>query len=338
MRQLLWTLLRKTIHTTSILCATVLISNSTFVLADDIADTSNVEPPSNLSAQIYSSRSFELFWDRMQDEPFEYEIYIDGVSVNVTNGISAYFNDQSPGATYSIDVITINSEGERSTPANIVLYLQQDSTSADSNTQDTSNVEPPSNLSAQIYSTRSFEVFWDRVQEEPLRYEIYIDGVSVNVTDGVSSYFANRPHEETYSIDVVAINSAGERSPPANIILELQHDNSSTDGNAEDTSNVEPPSNLSGQIYSNRSFEVFWDRVQEEPLEYEIYIDGVSVNVTDGVSAYFANRTRGETYSIDVVAINSAGERSTPANIVLELQHDSNSTDSNTDEFRYVAR
>ena len=80
------------------------------------------------------------------------------------------------------------------------------------------------------------------------------------------------------------------------------------------------PGNLRATLYSNAGGELFWERSTDDRgavIGYEITINGEDFGVLDALSLYEPSLLPNITYNISVVAIDNAGQRSTPAMTTL---------------------
>ena len=72
-------------------------------------------------------------------------------------------------------------------------------------------------LRANIYSVTSSELFWDRVPNRALRYEVFRDDGLTNVTSGNSYYDNRRFPDQRNTYFVTTIDEEGNRSNPVSI-------------------------------------------------------------------------------------------------------------------------
>jgi len=171
-----------------------------------------------------------------------------------------------------------------------------------------STVSPPApaNLRVDVNSSSSFELFWDRPAVTGLRYEVRADGVWETNTDGVSWYFADSCAR---SVDVTTLDAEGRRSDRTTLLLEPHA--------ADTASRVPAPGQLRSAVYSRSSLEVFWDRVPQARLRYEVRINGQWFEQTDGTSTYFQALQKGQSYEVDIVALDPSGRRSESRRITV---------------------
>lgn len=101
---------------------------------------------------------------------------------------------------------------------------------------------------------------------------------------------------------VVINHTSGQRFP--NIVVGADSD-------------LAPPTNLRGVVYSNSAMELFWDRSPGIGVQYELTRDGQVVYRSDGLSFFASGLDAGVTYDWQLRTINAQGLRSKPASIAL---------------------
>ena len=84
-----------------------------------------------------------------------------------------------------------------------------------------------------------------------------------------------------------------------------------------DESNPTPPANLRVERYSPFDVEVFWDRADEQELQYEVFIDGVLVTTQFGISFYDSRRPENSGSTYEIVTLRRDGSRSTASTVVI---------------------
>jgi len=276
--------------------------------------------PSNVSAQFYAGAGGELFWNRSTDDRGVrgYEVAIDGSVIGEYDALSYHDPTLQENITYTFSVTAIDTAGQRSAEANFTLNAiesPQVSIGAPSS---------PAQLRSNVYSSTSAELFWARPVTPGLHYEVRVDGHFVAITDGVSYYMNNLPTDRTYDFEVITINKDGQRSTPASIQI------STVTATANDTDSIAPatglpeyyapsdfhPQDLSIQRYSSTAAELFWvPAIRFRPRVYknEIVRNGILIATVEGegLKSYLDDdRTPGEFYTYEVIAVSSAGRAS----------------------------
>ena len=204
-----------------------------------------------------------------------------------------------PAGTYRLLTYTPDWDGE---PARSVTIGAPDGVG--------DGAEPaPANLRADVYSKRSLELFWARpAAGVETRYEVRRDGEVIGIKDGTSFYETGLEPGRTYRYEVVRVPRDGARSAAASV-------SATTDGGvAPPTPGAEPaPANLTANVYSSRSLELFWARpAPGVETRYEIRRDGEVVDIKDGTSFYETGLAPGG-YRYEVTRVPSDGARSATA-------------------------
>lgn len=153
-------------------------------------------------------------------------------------------------------------------------------------------------LRADIYSDTATELFWDRVPNQYLVYEVSKDGTVLATVNGTSFMDPNRMPAEINDYSVTAIDASGDVSGPTTLSV-----------GAFGSANLQPH-HLRGDLYSSTSAELFWVRVPGRRLNYEIMRDDGVINYTDGDSFHDTQRTPGVINTYTVTAIDEEGIRS----------------------------
>ena len=97
-------------------------------------DTGSVTPPFNsaalaaptgLRSSRYSSNAFELFWDRVEGQAYQYDVTINGEAVGSTDGTSFFIGDETTyrdgSGQLQVMLIARNAAGTSSAPSTLAL-------------------------------------------------------------------------------------------------------------------------------------------------------------------------------------------------------------------------
>jgi len=161
------------------------------------SDDGTNSAPEGLRADVYSSTAAELFWQREATAPaLRYEIRQDGNVVETTDGVSYFTDNLSPGIDYSFEVIAIDQQGQRSSPASIMLRTNGSSVS----------LAAPAELRSTVYSSTAAELFWDRADMPGLLYEVRRDGEVIGMTNGISFFDTTLMGDTAYVYEVIALD------------------------------------------------------------------------------------------------------------------------------------
>ena len=160
-------------------------------------------------------------------------------------------------------------------------------------------------LRADIYSGTAAELFWDRIPNQSLTYEVLRDDGMLETTNGTSYFDSTRTPGIVNDYSVTAIDSDGMRSTATTVTV-----------GPFDQASLQVL-HLRGDLYSSTAAELFWIRVPNRNLSYEIMRDDGVTNITNGDSFFDGSRTPGVTNTYTVTTIDEQGVRSLPASLVL---------------------
>jgi fibronectin type 3 domain-containing protein len=213
--------------------------------------------------------------------------------IGFSDGTSYTDPGRIPGQSNTYSVTAIDAEGTRSETAQIILasFGQCDFS--------------VTGLRADVYSDTAAELFWIRTPGRTVTYEIVRDDGMSWHSAGTSFLDGSRTPGLVNTYSVTAINEENACSPTVTISV-----GSFTTSNTTVTG-------LRGSVYSSVSAEIFWDRVNNRSLRYEILRDDGAENVTNGSSFYDNHRVPGMANTYHITTIDEQGNRSAPALITL---------------------
>ena len=165
----------------------------------------------------------------------------------------------------------------------------------------------PDNLRSQTYSTTAIELFWDRVADSTLSYEISIDGELVQINQGTSYFTDELVAGQGYVFTVAAIDSGGLRSADSTITASTL-----PDPNQPSIIGPEAPANTRLLVYSRTAAELFWDRAPaaQDVVTTEISRNGSVIGMAEGNSFFDNTREPGLQYEYGLTAIDASNNRS----------------------------
>lgn len=250
-----------------------------------------------LRADIYSTTTAELFWDRVPNQALTYEVVRDDGQTHVTEGTSYYDTNRSDGITNEYTVVSIDDDGVRSNPTSVTVGpFSQSSLQV-------------LHLRADVYSNTAAELFWIRVPERDLTYEIMRDDGMIATTKGDSHYDDTRTPGTINDYTVTTIDEQGVRSLPVTIKVAAF---------GVESINSPPATGLRASVYSSTAAEIIWDRVPNRALRYEILRDDGLSNITNGTSYYDNRRLPGRANTYIITTIDEEGNRSSQVSIDVE--------------------
>lgn len=268
--------------------------------------------PAQLHAAVYSSDTAEILWSRSTDDVTVtgYELTINGESLGILDQLSYYRNDFTPGDRYDVSVTAIDDEGNRS-PTSSVSFVagSQSDNPIDPPVIGGDEIAAPTGLRASVYSSKSLEVFWDRVSSSELSYKIFVDDTLQGTTTGVSRYISDLQKGREYRIRVIAVGKDGSESDAAvlNVSLPGGEDTGGEDTGNEDTDTEGEFSDTRIAVYSRTAAELFWTR-PEGTVVTEIFRNGERLSQTQGTSYFDGKRLSGVEYSYELIARDASGQ------------------------------
>lgn len=155
--------------------------------------------------------------------PFRYWIYRDGVQFMTwyqTNSITFYLLD--PGTTHTYTVQARTGTGVFSAHSNAVTV-----TTPQPDPNDHTPPSTPTNLNVNSWGDAEFELSWtestDNVTPQDfIRYDVYVNGQFSDVLVGTGARSINYGnHGQSNTVQVIAIDEAGNESPPATLTFVL---------------------------------------------------------------------------------------------------------------------
>lgn len=267
------------------------------------ADTEAPTTPSGLIASDTTGTSFILGWDRSTDNGgvILYEVFQDGVSLTDTiTDNYATISGLSPLTSYIMTVKAIDASGNESSVSSSISVT----TTA---VIDTIAPSVPTGLTATSVTQSSFTLSWNAATDNVgvNEYEVYQDGVSIGRLAGTTTAITGLSADVTYSMSVKSIDAAGNASAQS---AELDVSTSTP----SDTIPPSAPTALVASSVTQTSFALSWDDSTDnvEVVSYEVYLDGSALSTTTNTSLDLTGLTSQTVYSVEVLAIDAAGNSS----------------------------
>ena len=189
-----------------------------------------------------------------------------------------------------------------------------------------SEVTAPEAVTGLVYSRTKAEIFWPRVGGNVIAYAVTRNGEELGVFDASSYYDDTLVTDNRYVYTVASVDADGNRSEAVStqIVVGNVDDQEPSDGvdNQEPSGDLASPTNVSQAIYSKRSTEFSWDRVDNANLVYEISLNGEPINggTTNGTSSYIDSLVPGADYTFTVTAVAAdSSSRSEPVELSFQM-------------------
>ncbi len=284
-------------------------------LVSELAIAAPPAQPQNVRASATSPTAALIQWNAApgSDGRVLYAITRNRASLGVRPGNSFQDNGLLPARTFEYTIATVNIDGERSAPSTISVTtppLPQSNASAPAAAN--ADVATPTGFRLERYSSKSLELFWNRVDGEYLRYEVLQNGKTVRTTDGTSHFVRLSNPDAPQIFQLIAKNASGQSSRAAIVSINVESpptlapSTPATPGTA-----LANPENVTLKVYSKTSAELFWLRKSNgKPgiIEVEVSRDGRYLGKTNGTSFY--DNTRSDQNHVYTLVATQSGVRS----------------------------
>ena len=308
---------QRSLHSTCILAilfGLALLGNASAALARQ-----SVSAPKNLRVTGVTDWTVTLAWDAPKAKtPASYVVQCsNGRSMTVAGSqtTATFSSGFDYNRTYSFRVFAVSSSGGWSGASNTVTAtLLKDTTPAATPVVSSTGAGPT-----------HVDLEWSYADNDPSpRFDIYVNGqLWHGQVAGRTKRIVFLSPATTYTFTVRARDSAGNWSDMSNPLVATTP---AADPNDDDAPTM-PPGLSGGVIDGATEAMVFWgnsiDNVTpQEHIRYELYVNGQF----DGATIYPYSRqfsmylTLGIVNTIEVYAIDEAGNRSTPATMTIDLR------------------
>ena len=266
------------------------------------ASTSGSSPsttiPSGLALTGTSATSISLSWkaSRPRSAVAGYRLYRDGVLVGSTTNTVATYANLSCGTSYGLGVASFSASGGTSPVATVLA-----STSA---CPDTTPPTTPSSLTVAAFDQTSISLNWKPSTDasNSVLYELSQDGTRVVVTAATDWTFDTLKCGMSYTLGVLAYDSAGNRSATATVIA----------GTAPCSFTVAPSVSITGKpIDGTTATDATFTFSSTGAIQLECRLDGAAFQTCASPKTY--SGLAAGTHTFDVRATNAAGSATASA-------------------------
>ena len=175
---------------------------------------------------------------------------------------------------------------------------------------DTQAPGTPTNLTAADVQTTSVAISWTASTDNVgvKEYVVYVDGTQKATTSDTKYTITGLTPATEYSITVVAKDAAGNASSASGVLKV-------TTSTAPDTQAPSTPTNLTASDITATSVKVTWGASTDNVgvKEYRVYLDAALKGTTAETNLVLSGLTAATAYSIYVVAVDAAGNASSPS-------------------------
>jgi hypothetical protein len=273
--------------------------------------------PTNLRVTSTSAYYVSLAWNPSTDDSgtFSYKVWVSyGQTYTVSQTQTTFTFFLVPNNTYSFYVYAVDGSGNKSTKSNTVSATTLPDTT------------PPTAPVLSVVDVNPTEVSlqWTASTDDGpyLFYQVFVNG-SPNVDAGTSrsAVVQGLTPDTSYEFTVKARDLYGQNvSAPSNAITVT------TDpSNPNDTQPPTPPGDLTGWDQFCGEVWLFWtesfdDQTPQSAILYEVYVNGALDHTIIGADRTILYGTINGENTFTVIAIDSAGNRSAPATIMMVLE------------------
>jgi chitodextrinase len=262
--------------------------------ADGIAPTT----PIGLTTKSVSSNRILLTWTPSTDNVgvTGYNVYVDNVYVKTVTSNQTELTGLTQLTTYSIQVQALDAAKNRSVRSAALSVTTSDGLAP----------SVPSGLVSSNITKTGFRVTWTASTDNVAirSYNVYRNGVYVaTVGASATSYnFSGLPFNETHSVRIMAIDTAGNKSAQSEALSEATTF-------TPDPTPPSAPTNLASSNVSTTSFRVTWAAATDNVAVtfYNIYRNGAYVATVSGTTTSYnlTGLTADTPYSIVVRALDA---------------------------------
>jgi chitodextrinase len=273
--------------------------------------------PTNLRVTAVTSYSVALAWDPSTDNSgrFSYVICCANVSSQtVPGGVSSftYTAGLEAGRSFTLRIQAVDAAGNWSKPSNSVTFTTPPDT-----IPPTRPLVSVTNVGATFVS-----LMWSTIEDGPhVWYSVFANGDAVLYgTRETSTTLTLLQPETTYTFTVQARDFGGNSSPLSDPVT-------ATTGatNPDDVTPPTTPGNLRAGSWGDCEVELDWDESTDDLdpqwlIEYQVYVNGVyDHSLSQRYTRTIVYGTQNGANTFAVIAVDTAGNRSDPAEVVENL-------------------
>ncbi len=266
-------------------------------------DTQSPSAPGALAVTSASRTSIGVTWAPATDNVgvTGYTVYRDGAAAGTSTATSYTVSGLSCGVTYRVAVDAFDAAGNRSAPTEAFL-----STAA---CADTTPPVAPASVNMASRTQTSISVTWPAATDNlgVVGYGVYRAGTKVAEIPERAYTFAGLTCGMNYTLGVDAYDAAGNRSAVTTVLIATTA--------CPDTTAPTAPTNLAATAVTTTGLTLSWSAATDNVgvARYEVSRNGTLVASPTTTSSSQTGLSCGTSYSFAVLAVDAAGNRSTPA-------------------------
>ena len=263
--------------------------------------------PGAFSATVGSSTQIGLSWTASSDNVgvTGYRVSRNGVQIGTTASTTYTDSGLSPATGYTYSVVAVDAAGNASGPAS--------ATATTSAAPDTQAPTVPGAFSATAGSSTQIGLSWTASSDNVgvTGYRVSRNGVQIGTTASTTYTDSGLSPATGYTYSVVAVDAAGNASGPASATA-------TTAAAAASTADVQAPTvpgTFNAKANSQTQIGLSWTASSDNVgvTGYKVSRNGVQIGITTSTSYVDPDRSPATSYTYSVVAIDAAGNASSPA-------------------------
>jgi chitodextrinase len=260
-------------------------------------DTQAPSAPGNLAVTGATTTSISFGWSPSTDNVgvTGYTFHRGSTELGTTSGTAYSASGLTCGTSYTVSVVARDAAGNVSAPASLVA-----ATAACADTQPPSQ---PTGINQSSKTETSISVTWSAATDNVgvVGYSLFRDGTNVANTAGRSYTFTGLTCGTSYTLAVKAYDAAGNVSPQGAVLM--------TTSSCPDTLPPTVPDNQTISASTSTTLTMTWSPSTDNVgvAGYEAWLDNVKVGTTTGTSYNYTSLTCGTTYTVGLVAYDTAG-------------------------------
>ena len=301
----------------AVMCAAAVLIVATATAVSAPPDRKAPTRPTSLRVTATTPWSISLAWNASTDNSGQFSYLVvcsngQGVVLPKTATSVTFTQGLQHKGTYSFYVMAVDAAGNQSQKSNSVSVTLPEDTTAPTAPAITLTDAGPTHI---VVSLAAID------NGSPLIYRLYMNGQPIDQASSTTSrtMYLLQP-ETTYAFTAEARDSAGNWSPMSEPLLVTTE---AADPN--DTTPPTTPTNLGPGTYSDGSteFTLSWtastdDVTPQEYIRYDLYVNGLRLNVTVGRTHLNEYGEIGENV-IELIAVDAGGNESEPATVIMHL-------------------
>jgi chitodextrinase len=262
--------------------------------------------PTNVTATDVSVTGFTLTWNESSDnlKVSRYEVYRNGNLIGTTTVPSFNVTDVTVGTTYSMAVLAVDEAKNKSALSGTLIVSVKDQLAP----------SIPIGIKSSEMTSTGFRVSWEASTDnvKVTGYNVYRNGTYIASTTGTSHTFTGLTAGTNVSITILAYDAAKNRSALSTpLVVKV--------GETADTTAPSKPAGLTVSQMTTTGFRVQWTAATDNVgvTAYNVYQNGKYVKTVTETGYTFSGLLANTAYSITVLAMDAAKNRSLLSDALL---------------------